>query len=214
MEKQLEEIEVFLKQLEDMAPTEIDEKYNEMENLMPFHVLILRDGLIHRVLDLSRSALEMYKNKNMIPGIVLTRSVFESVALIYFLSEKVDKYLSDRNIKNLDNFLERSTLGSKNDDTEYESINVLTAIDKLNRKYTGLRKLYNSLSEHAHPNWAGTFGSYIRLNENKNKLILGPNSGTLAHIGLPPLIIALAVFIFYYGKLKKDTNQLVEACQE
>jgi hypothetical protein len=214
MDEKIKEIEGYLAQLESMAPTIIDEKYKRMGNQIPFRVIVLRDGLIHRGVDLSKCALEMYKNIHMIPAIVLTRSIFESVSLIFFLHQKVEKFLSDRNQEELNAFLKRGTLGSKNNDTEYESINVLTAIDKLDKKYRGLREMYDALSEHSHPNWAGTFGSYIRLNEEKNSLILGPNDGSLSHMGLPPFVIALAVFIHYYERLLEIMPKLVEICSE
>ena len=56
----------------------------------------------------------------------------------------------------------RLLLGSRDKSTRYESINILTVLQKANKRYAGLEDWYAALSESAHPNYEGIVLGYSK----------------------------------------------------
>ncbi len=55
-------------------------------------------------------------------------------------------------------------LGSRNNESMPDSINILTVLGKCDKRYPGLMKLYGDLSESAHPNYEGLMSGYSTTN--------------------------------------------------
>ena len=155
-----------------------------------------------------------YEERKIVPSFVLTRAVIETVALIYWLHKKIAELLESKDIEKLDYFLMKAMLGSKDNTTNIESYNVLTAVDQVDKVYKNFRQMYDELCEFAHPNWSGLLGAYGHINREKFCLDLGPdeNSPPLA-IGLAPFVCGLVIFVEYYNDLEhliKDMNYFFE----
>ncbi len=119
-------------------------------------------GIGARVLDLEDA---VGKVQSDVAQAVLARSLIETAALLFRLWELVrDQWGSPE----FETTLESIGLGSRDNATDYKSINVLTCIDRCDRFLTargynsgGVREIYDGLSEAGHPNWVGAGLAYI-----------------------------------------------------
>ena len=66
--------------------------------------------------------------------------------------------------------------------------NILTAVDKMDKKYNGYRQQYDWLCEVAHPNWSGVLAAYGQLDYEKHSLSLGTKNTRL------PIIVGIGSF--------------------
>ena len=58
-------------------------------------------------------------------------------------------------------------LGSRNETTEHKSINIMTVLEKCDKRYPGLMARYADLSESAHPSYEGTCIGYSRVDHER-----------------------------------------------
>ena len=120
----MEEIEQ-IKKLTDRLGGKLPEKVNSAlklaDNQTPLKVCSIRGALIHRVYELGGSATDHYKKKKFIPAVVMTRAVFETMALIFVLHKKISCSLKDQSTDNLNSFLERVILARISHDGIKES---------------------------------------------------------------------------------------------
>jgi hypothetical protein len=123
----------------------------------PYFLLSTREALIWRTEELGRCACDMLQRDDVAAGILLTRAVTESAALVWRLNELLEtrhQYSSE----GLHDQFKRMHFGWKNDPDFPKAFNVLTMIDHLDKKIPGVRGRYDHLSEFAHPNWSGVSG--------------------------------------------------------
>jgi len=89
--------------------------------------------------------------------------------------------------------------------------NVLTRIDRVDRKIPKYRAIYDDLSESVHPNLEGTMGAFGDLDRKKAVLELGQCEGTPSHtIGIIGLVTGLSVFELYYGESSDQLQRFNE----
>ena len=145
---------------------------------------LIRAGLLHRMADLAGGAIDLYKQRKDLPALILTRSFFETFALFNYFIGKLKAAVADGKVQDTDEILMRLLFGSRDWD-DLQAINVLTAIDQLDKDVAGVRKWYNDLCEIAHPNWLGTAGNYGKSGDSPYTLYFeSPYKGVPAEFGL------------------------------
>jgi hypothetical protein len=84
-------------------------------------------------------------------------------------------------------------------------MNVLTAIDHLEKQFPGFRSEYDRLSEYAHPGLAGGYGVYARTEGDRLRSYFGQNPQGLemGPWGRAELEIALLVAVKFNDSLHK-----------
>lgn len=90
------------------------------------------------------------------------------MAVLIYLNQLMQQVLDGRLSFHL--FSDRTTtllLGSRDGSTEHQSINIMTILEKCDRRYPGLVELYGVLSESAHPNYEGMVAGYSRVNRDE-----------------------------------------------
>lgn len=199
---------------EDMRhslPSELHANSFTISSKLPFKAASLREVLIHRQSDLADTAMDLYRSNQLVPAFIMTRSLIETTALLHSLHIKTDEFLKTKEEKQYDEFLMRGIFGSRDGTTSKESFNILTAIDRMNREFDGLRGMYDTLCEYTHPNYSGVMGSYSRLDREKHLLQLGKehHEPPLA-FGFAPLIGCMAIFTHHYNELYDLLNQMNE----
>ena len=176
-----------------------------LKSKLPFKAVSIRELLIHRVAALSRSAVAHLENEDVVPGIVLTRAIVETVAVLYCLNQRLEKFLaapSEAEEDALDDFLMKSLVGARWEDHPVQAQNILTFIDKVSKEIESFRESYDVLSEYAHPNWSGMLGSFGEFNRERMELVLGPRKGTSGiRSGCVVLATALDMFRFFYNSM-------------
>jgi len=193
------EISALVKDL----PEVVDPAELTLKSKMPFKVMSLSELLRHRLGDLVQAALDMYRSTQVIPAFVLTRACLESSSLHYLLLAKVGRFMKDGNAEALDQFLARALLGSRDGEHTHPAINVLDAIDRVDKEYVGFRGMYDGLSEYTHPNQRGVLGSYAKFDDVKGRLEIGRLKSKISKaIGLAPLLMSVSIFANCYNELE------------
>ena len=159
----------------------------------PFRSLTLRETVSWRTQDLLAQSLILYDSGHLLGARILLRSAFETVAILIYLNQLTRKVLAGTlNFHEFSNKTSTLVLGSRDGSTSHTAINIITVIEKCEKRYPGIKSLYDALSESAHPNHEGTSIGYSVIDKekfittfsNKWKSIYGAN-----HIGFMELCI-------------------------
>ena len=213
--KELAKAKQLSRRLSSNLPKKIEAASLSHYSKLPFKAFSLREVLIHRITELSEVTVELFELKKIVPAIIMTRAVFETTAVLYWLYKSIKQVCATKELGNIDEFFMKSLFGSKNEERLIESYNILTAINHTDKDFQGYRNAYNSLSEFAHPNWSGLFGAYSKLTQEKIILELGKEVGNIPlSVALPLLLGALTLFIDYYNEMKTYLLQFNEICDE
>ncbi len=153
---------VALAHLAAARPQRLDARTTARLSKLPFKAMFYRDSLLWRIEELGRSALGAYDSGDHVAGIVLTRATIETIAALNALHRLITRYEGGA-VDKLDETLMSMLLGSRVRDDRPDAINILNAVDKLTKTLPDFRKLYDQLSEFAHPNDAGTASSFAVL---------------------------------------------------
>lgn len=139
---------------------------------IPFKVHSFIEIMNLRMLDFCESTNLLLETNHVIPALSTLRVIFENVAVSNRVSLAVKNTIKSGQLqKNFDDLISKINFGTRYND-EYQSINILTQIEKLNKEYPVSENFYEALSEFVHPNWDGLQGSYSELVESKNKMEL------------------------------------------
>lgn len=204
-EEALEEARQISAELNASLPAVVPAGGLTLKSKLPFKAVSIRELLIHRVAVLSRTAVSHLENEEAVPGIVLTRAIVETVAVLYCLNQRLEKFVaapSEPEEEALDDFLMKSLVGARWEDHPVQAQNVLTFIDRMSKEIESFRESYDALSEYAHPNWSGMLGSFGEFNRERMELILGPRRGAPGiRSGCLVLATSLDIFRFFYNSM-------------
>lgn len=201
------------KQLADLIasalPAKIEIAALSLNSKIPFKALSLRELLIHRVSELATPAVELFEQRRLIPGVILTRAVIETVALTFSLHKQIESYFRSYDADALDDFLMLSLMASRLPDSAHQATNIITLVKHVEKKIPGFEQTYNSLSEYTHPNWAGVLGAFGEIDKEAFELLLGPNHRTSALAsGVSALSGALLTFHHFYNDMAEMLYRL------
>lgn len=133
-----------------------------------YRSLVVRELASWRLLDLLRQAFDLEKARHVLGARIILRSAVETLALLIFSNQKMETIVATgKGFHEFSNTTSRLLLGSKNKTTGVEAINILTVLDRCDRRYEGIRRLYDDLSETAHPNWQGICAGYSVHDNNE-----------------------------------------------
>lgn len=91
----------------------------------------------------------------------MLRSGFETLATLIYVNLLIQLVLDgDLNFHVFADKTAVLLLGSRNNEVMPDAINILTVLGKCDKRYPGLMKLYDDLSESAHPNYEGLLRGY------------------------------------------------------
>jgi hypothetical protein len=139
----------------------------------PFRVWMLRESVAWRLIDLLDQSHSLYQQQHTLGARILMRSAFESLATLIYLNQNMQSVL-DGKLKFGD--FARTTavllLGSRNnDESKYRSLNIITVLQKCEKRYPGLMKFYADLSESAHPSYEGLCRGYAKIDHDEYETI-------------------------------------------
>jgi len=133
----------------------------------PFRSLNLREAVFWRLHNLLAQSYALHQQGQGLGARILLRSGFETVATLIYLNQLTASVLDGT--LNFHSFSEKTStllLGSRNDTTTYKSINIVTVLEKCDKRYPGLMDMYADLSESAHPNYEGTCLGYSTVDHD------------------------------------------------
>ena len=132
----------------------------------PYKALTIREALIWRTQELGTVACESLMRGDQAAGLLLSRAVIESAALIWRLKCLLEER-KQTTTEELHKTLDKMLLGWRSEKDFPQATNILTLIDSLDKAIPGVRETYDSLSEVAHPNYSGVLGLYSQT-DRKN----------------------------------------------
>jgi hypothetical protein len=187
---------------------------------LPFKIISLREMLFHRASALATPAVSLLEERNVVSGVLLTRALIETVAMLADLHAKLEAFVQAPDVEALGTFLMGSLFANQYKEggvkDKYFTRSIMNSIDTLDKKSKGIRALYDQLSEYAHPNYNGVFGTFGKVDTDRFVLNLGPNirdSGNGDVIGANALAAALILLVHYYdamAELMTTINQHFE----
>jgi hypothetical protein len=178
-----------------------------VQSKLPFDIVSLREMLFHRASALATPAVSLLEARNVVSGVLLTRALIETVAMLVDLHEKLEDFVKSPDVDVFHAFLMKSLFANRYEDKgvkhEYFTSNILSSINRLDKKSQGIRQMYDVLSEYAHPNYNGVFGTFGKMDQEKLVLNLGPNVRGKGNdiIGAGALAAALTIFEHYYNAM-------------
>lgn len=133
----------------------------------PFRSLVLRESVFWRLQDLLTQSYALHQLGHALGARILLRSGIETVATLVYLNQLTANVLDGT--LNFHTFSETTAillLGSRNGVTRHAARNILTILEKCDKRYPGLKDLYDDLSESAHPNFEGTCMGYSTVDHD------------------------------------------------
>jgi hypothetical protein len=204
----MEEISLKLDAIKLILPKGVDSKIKKFNFSVPFKIISIRDALLHRLVNLGEESVMLHGHKSLIPFLLTVRACLETAALIFSLNRYIEAALDGNSLDLLTDQLHRTALGSRNSTTDFDSVNILGAIDKLEKSFPGIREHYDNLSEYCHPNFEGVLCSYSDLtDENEHSYLLQTER---VKVGEAPLKIALISGLEAYDYARENYKILVE----
>ena len=210
----LKEVRDYTDRLAASLPKRVQAAAFTSKSKLPFKAQAIRELLLHRTAALASATVDLFEQNRVIPAVVLTRCIVETLAVLFDFHERLERFLKDepKDTCVLDQFLVRCLMGSRNnpDPGMPKSVNILSLVDRIEKTVPGFRAVYDALCEAAHPNWAGTFGAFGRgiggTTRETTELELGPAEQIPAFsAGLSTLSGSLMAFDYYYN----DSGELV-----
>ena len=169
----------------------------------PYKALAIREALAWRVEELGRGAAQMFQQDDMASAILLSRGVVECAAVMARVVEVVAGRAAMKEA-DLHDALTSMLSGSKSDSDFPQAINVATYLKHLEKRIEGVSRVYDHLSEYAHPNWGGVSLLFSRIDYDQYITYFGKfegrTDGARMH-ALNALVGGLEIFDFEYNRL-------------
>jgi hypothetical protein len=122
----------------------------------PFRAWLLRELVSYRCCELVTQSYLLWRNGDVLASLILMRSAIETVAVLVDVNGRIESVIEGtQDFHDFSDFTVKLLLGSKDTSTKYSSVNIITILEKCERKYNGVLALYARLSEVAHPNHDG-----------------------------------------------------------
>jgi hypothetical protein len=187
---------------------------------IPYKALEVRECLAHRCADIGEAIVKTYEADLFVSSLILCRALQETVALLWYTANACKRYVENNGTSELDPTLMRVLLGFKDRDEGQENLpnalNIMTAIDRVERDISGFRKNYDMLSEYAHPNWSGVLGMFAETDHDNIIVDLGLNIKSKEHAKRMISIsftTNLEILEVAYNKFAQFLPNLVQLCE-
>lgn len=129
---------------------------------------MLREAVCWRLQDLLAQSYALHQQGHGLGARILLRSGFESLATLIYLNQLMQQVLGGTLSFHV--FGKKTAtllLGSRDGSTKHQSLNIMTVLEKCDKRYPGLATLYGILSESAHPNYEGMVAGYSRIDHDE-----------------------------------------------
>lgn len=178
-------------------------------------LVAIREAHRYRMVEIATEAQRCLHDTQAISAAILIRAALESTAVMYYVDNAVQTAVAEDKVGAAEEVLLRVIDGGKkwqSDDAPVESVNALTMIGHLGKKYEGFIKGYDYLCEIAHPNKAGAITAYASHDEELNLSLAPPPPEAADHL-YPILLAALSAFQVHYNRIADAFPAFVELCR-
>jgi hypothetical protein len=131
---------------------------------LTYRLIALREGIGWRITDILYQAHKLGIEDMIIGARILTRAAIETLCLLIYMNNQMNSVVRNKiSFNDFEGNTRKMLLGAKNREGSYEPINVNGLVNASDKKYTGLKKIYDEFSETAHPNYEGISIGYSKL---------------------------------------------------
>ncbi|CUX04291.1 conserved hypothetical protein [Agrobacterium fabacearum S56] len=133
-----------------------------------FRIWMLREAIFWRLSDLMTQSYALHKQGHGLGARILLRSGFETLATLIYLNQLMQDVLEAK--LNFHTFGEKTAvllLGSRNNADMPYSLNIVTVLNKCDKRYPGIMALYADLSESSHPSYEGLCMGYSKIDHEE-----------------------------------------------
>lgn len=181
-----------------------------------FRTWLLREATFWRITDLLTQSKKLFDDGHGLGARILLRSGFETLATIVNLNQLISDVLTHS--LEFHEFSKKTSvllLGSRDGSTDLVAINILTILQKCEKRYPGLSKLYGSLSESAHPNSEGLLLGYTQHGSDLYEINFSNRWMQVYGRSYPDtLILCMETFLYEYNEVWPERIDALEAWLE
>jgi hypothetical protein len=209
------EIRQLLADVQSLLPTKVEGRALSAKAKIPFKAECCRAALIWRVEELGRCACDSSEKGDIVAAMVLSRSAIETACALWHLKELVERQIENGVQLDLDDSIMRLLVGSKIPGGEVKAVNVLSFIDRV-EKSLPIRRLYDGLSEFAHPNFDGAGGAFSKIDRATDVVHFGRGITRVDHRRLifPAIFVALSLAQYSYKAISDRMPEFVKECEK
>lgn len=177
-----------------------------------YRSLVLRESVSWRANDLLLQAHALYQANHVLGSRILIRAALESVASLIYLNQLTARVLTAS--MKFDEFDEKTRtllLGSRDGSTKRTSMNIVSILERCEKKYQGITSVYAVLSECAHPNFEGICFGYSDVDHERQKTHFSNKwSAMLADRNESLVRLVCTVFRIDYNEVWKEQMEKLE----
>lgn len=213
--KSIQEAKALKKEIEALLPSGFKISSISTTAKIPFKAYSWCGAILHRAFELATSSIELYDSGNFITSSIISRALMETVGMLFWMHCRISGVVKEQNLGDIDEYLMRGSLGHKETEGMPAALNALSAIDRVEKQFEGFRNIYDILSEFAHPNWSGTFGTYGKNISEEMRVEYGPYIRELSWAFIPAsLCMSLVVLQYSYEELQKILPEFTSLCEK
>jgi hypothetical protein len=162
--------------------------------------------------DLLAQSYLLHQHEHALGARILLRSAFESLATLIYLNQHIQEVIDGKlNFHIFGKKVSRLLIGSKIDKEGVQSINILTVLNKCEKRYAGLTTLYGHLSESAHPSLEGLCIGYSTFDRTELETNFSNRWGELyAHRHLEGMELCMRTFHLEYNDVWAELFEKLE----
>jgi hypothetical protein len=164
-----------------MRALEINVSGKFLRSKIAWKLAVYQHALLHRIVALMDGVAVAWNNECTLSAMLSARALMETLAVIAEFERQVDGLLKEQDLGGLDAVGQNGTFASRDpeltkENPEIQAVNVVTYIDKFDKRFEGFRGHYDRLSERCHPNSLGhnfmfakldTSDGTVRFNEER-----------------------------------------------
>ena len=138
-----------------------------------------RYSSLERFLDVADSMSLLWNAGRFITCMMLERTFLESVAAQHLFVSEFEKHIKSKNYDKAYLWVASNVFALKSDlflsedvkRIKFKNIHINDAVRKISKKYSGFRKIYDSLSDVVHPNFLGVAGAYTVSSSDQARIM-------------------------------------------
>lgn len=136
---------------------------------------VLQQSLLYRSTALANGTADAWNAGNVVCAVLCARALVETIAISVYLKDELQRLIAARDADALDALANKHLFATRNeqavaDGYGHMATNILSHIDRLDKKIAGARDTYDFLSEWAHPNGSGHFFTFGDLDKQTGKV--------------------------------------------
>lgn len=186
-----EKINEALKTLRELCLPVVERVGDYARSKIAWKLANYRMAMIYRGVSLGASATQLWNTRHVLTSVLAARALVETAALLRDFTDTCERALEASDLEQLNRVADDATFATRlkhwNEDSRFPpSKNVLTVLDRLDKKFGGIRGHYDRLSEFCHPNYLGHFAAFGKLDHDTGRVAYSFdkifNKGLLSHV--------------------------------